>query len=333
MKKQLGQFYTKRAEYIVENLLKIYPIGSIIIDPFAGENDLLNLVSNKHKIIGYDIQPKKYNIIKNDSLLNPISYNNKWIITNPPYLARNKNKDKIIYDKYQVNDLYKASMKAINGCNGGIVIVPLNFLCNKDNDFRKWFLSQNEIKRINIFEEQVFDDTAYTVCSFSFIKKENTSQFINVVFYPSGQKERFFIDYKNGYKIGSDFYNLIENKSNIKVSRLLLNETSNSNIFLKAIDTGSKNGIIKLEINKNYYYGKQTDRAFATIKFSKKISIKNQALICKSFNNILNKYRKKYHSLFLTNYRNSTKHLARKRISFNTAYSLVGHILKILDIK
>ena len=37
-------------------------------------------------------------------------------------------------------------------------------------------------------------------------------------------------------------------------------------------------------------------------------------------------YREKYHSLFLTNYRES-KDIARKRISFDLVYQIVGHLL------
>ena len=36
-------------------------------------------------------------VIKRDTILNPPNYNNKFIITNPPYLARNKSKDKTLF--------------------------------------------------------------------------------------------------------------------------------------------------------------------------------------------------------------------------------------------
>lgn len=31
--------------------------------------------------------------------------NNKFVLTNPPYLARNKSIDKTVFDKYKTNDL------------------------------------------------------------------------------------------------------------------------------------------------------------------------------------------------------------------------------------
>jgi hypothetical protein len=58
-----------------------------------------------------------------------------------------------------------------NDCLGGILIVPLNFICSirkNDIDLRKKFISKYNIITLNIFEEQVFEDTTYTICSFQF---------------------------------------------------------------------------------------------------------------------------------------------------------------------
>ena len=62
---------------------------------------------NKYNIELYDIEPKYNDTIKKDTLLEPPIYDNKFVLTNPPYLARNKNEDKTLYDKYNTNDLYK----------------------------------------------------------------------------------------------------------------------------------------------------------------------------------------------------------------------------------
>jgi hypothetical protein len=42
----------------------------------------------------------------------------------------------------------------------------------------------------------------------------------------------------------------------------------------------------------------------------------------------LNENREKYNSLFLTNFRNSTKAYSRKRISFDVAYKLISWIIE-----
>ncbi len=151
-----------------------------IIETFCGNGDLLNFIEDKSKynIECYDIEPKKDFILNKDTILNPPNYNNKFIITNPPYLARNKNDIKNLYDKYDVNDLYKCFIKEliINKCIGGIIIVPLNLFSSirkNDIELRKVFLDIYNIIIINIFEEKVFDDRSYTICSFQFENKNN----------------------------------------------------------------------------------------------------------------------------------------------------------------
>ena len=94
-KKSLGQFYTTHQEYILQGM-KIPDNIKNIIEPFTGNADLLTFIEkdkNKYKIECYDIDPKKDFIIKQDTIKNPPSYKDKYLITNPPYLARNKSKD------------------------------------------------------------------------------------------------------------------------------------------------------------------------------------------------------------------------------------------------
>ena len=75
----------------------------------------------------YDIDPKKNDIIQRDTLLNPPEYKDQFVITNPTFLARNKSKNKVIYDKYNLNDLSKCFILNLidNPCRGGILIIPL----------------------------------------------------------------------------------------------------------------------------------------------------------------------------------------------------------------
>lgn len=335
-KKEYGQFYTTNTKYIINNLIDIIPENSIVIDPYVGNGDLIDYLLNNKKNISieqYDIDPKINNTIKQDTLLNPPDYNNKWILTNPPYLARNKNKNKTLYNKYDLNDLYKISLKTIIGCNGGVIIIPLNFFSDKNSKIRDEFLSKYEILNLNIFEEQVFDDTTYTVCSFSFIKKENIEQSINTIFYPSKDKMILNIKKQNNYIFGDNFLDIINHNNPLNIKRLTndLNLTPNCNLFLRAIDTGSNNGRIKLILKDKHFYGKKTDRTFATIVLPDKydnLSLDKQKKICDKFNEILEKYRKEYRSLFLTNYRNSTTSYSRKRIGFDMAYKLISYIIK-----
>ena len=144
------------------------------------------------------------------------------------------------------------------------------------------------------------------------------------VIYPSGKEIELILDSSHHFTIGKSLFPNIKSEYNIR--RLVEGETPASNLYLRAIDTGTDEGRIKLSINKDHLYGSLTDRTFCTIQTDKKID--NEELVCERFNDILEKYRDRYNSLFLTNYRNSTSSYARKRITFKQAYSLIEQILK-----
>lgn len=334
-KQELGQFYTTNSEYIIGNLTDVYPSDAVIVDPFAGNWDLLDMVDG-YQIEAYDIDPQNSYTVRQDTLNNPPTYNNRWIITNPPYLAKNKCKDKRLYNKYDTDDLYKASLKSIIGCSGGIIIIPINFFSSRDDSIRKEFLSKYKVKWLRVFEQQVFEDTSYTVCAFAFIRQDNSEQDISVEFLPSKKIMSANIKYKNGFIIGETFLNKLKRtKTKIRVGRLVKGKESKdyiSSMYLRAVDTGAKDGRISLSISNTPFYAKHSDRAFATITLSKKISKEKQELIVEEFNRTLERYRKKYHSLFLTNFRNSTEAYARKRIEFSTAYNLIKYAIDKLGI-
>lgn len=341
-KQKLGQFMTTNYEYILQDMSIPSNIKKII-EPFAGNKDLLKFVKNKlnYTIECYDIDPQKKDIIKRDTLIDPPEYANSFIITNPPYLARNKCSDKTIFDKYNVNDLYKCFMKQIidNSCLGGIIIIPINFWSSiRTNDIllRQLFLQKYDVPILNIFEESVFDDTTSTVCSMQFVCKTHTSKSkIHTTFYPSKEQLTIELNKDNNFIIGGDIYNL-GNESEYAVYRLTTHnlEEQNTNILVKCIDDNSDNMISLKYVPKEEIYVDNTPnlsaRTYATLIITPKISKSKQIKLVKKFNALLNKYREKYHSMFLTNYRES-KDIARKRISFDLVYNIVRHILNQLD--
>lgn len=336
-KKQYGQFMTTNYKYILQNLSISDNIENII-EPFCGNGDLLNFIEKeKYRIESYDIEPKLKSIIRRDTLNDPPDYNNKFVITNPPYLARNKSKNKILFDKYKVNDLYKCFIKQIinNKPIGGILIIPLNFwssIRKNDIELRKEFLNEFDISYLNIFEEQVFDDTSYTICSFQFeLKKNNINEF-NIMIYPPEIHIKTQLNENNNYIIGGEIYNL-KTKDKYKIYRLtkLNKKNKNTNILVKCIDDNDKNKINMSVVDDNSIYVDNTpnlsSRTYMTLIIEPLIDIHRQKHLCHEFNEMLNDYRNKYNSLFLTNYRES-KDIARKRISFELVYKLVAYILE-----
>jgi hypothetical protein len=324
-KKKLGQFYTTNYEYILKGFC--VPEGSTIIEPFVGQGDLIKWLGPEREVEVYDIDPK-IEALTRDTLSNPPDYKGKFVITNPPYLAKNKNKDKAIYEKYDVDDLYKAFLKSLvaGEIEGGIIIIPLNFISDRDKKIRDIFFQKYNITKMKIFEEAVFKDTSYTVCAFQFAKGKQSNA-IAAIMSPSGEKIDLLLEEEWGWRVGGHLYE--KKKSKYKIGRLVPGQIPSSDLFLYAIDTGSQSGRIRLDIKKDHFFGKNTDRAFATITTN--LPIRDEHLVVNIFNERLEECRERYNSLFLTNYRNSTKLYARKRISFDMCYGMIKEILEELD--
>jgi hypothetical protein len=343
VKKEKGQFYTVNNEYILDGL-DLPPDNCDIIEPFAGQGDLINWLKGKNiykNVEMYDVDPKIDGIIKRDTLKNPPNYENKWIITNPPYLARNKTEYKEVFDMYNTNDLYKCFLTSITNqksCKGGILIIPVGFfLSPRDIDVvcRNSFMSKYKITKVKYFEEKVFPDTSTTVIAFSFEQSSTILEEQDVVWeiYPNKEVKTFNVKSSNNWIIGGDIYNLPIN-TNIKIRRYvkdmkLKKDEQLTNLTLLALDSGKEDGRIKLEYKKDYVYeGKNTSRTYATICIlGKTLSPKEQSDLAVKFNSFLESKRKETHSLFLPQYRESIEY-ARKRIPFDLAYSIILHLLR-----
>lgn len=339
-KQLLGQYYTTNYEYILQTMT-IPPNITHIIEPFAGNGDLLQFMdTSKHTITCYDIEPKLDFIIKRDTLKDPPNYENSFIITNPPYLAKNKSHDKTIYSKYSnVDDLYKCFIKNLitNKCQGGIIIVPLNFWCsirNADIQLREDFLKVYEVLNLNIFEEQVFDDTTTTVCSFKFILRgSNKKTVIFIKVYPSGKVMTELLNHTNNFMIGGNIYKL-PTHGIYKITRLTSKnqELANTNILVKCMDDNESSKIgLSIVADKDIFIDhtvKLSCRTYASLIIEPAINMERQQNLVIKFNTFLEKYRNKYNSLFLTNYRESKNNMARKRIPFDLVYHIVEYLLE-----
>lgn len=325
MKRELGQFYTTNVDYILDKM-DLSNIEEDIIEPFVGNGDMKRWVEKRNKLCKefYDIDPKIEGTLKRDTLISPPDYKDKFVITNPPYLARNKSQNKDIYNKYQYDDLYKIFIKTIidGDVKGGIIIIPQGFLTSEDSKIKMEFFKKYKIIRVNFFEERVFDDTDYSICSIQFERGSNVPFSIN--FYPSQSEKIVHFNENNNWRYGGDIEIFKKKKGKYQVSRLLKGQTPNTNLYLHCVDTGSIDGKISLSLNEPYY-GKLTDRVYATIVSN--YQIPDEQYVVDTFNEKLNTLRKEYNSLFLTNFRNSSNEQARKRMGFGMAFTMIENIL------
>ena len=355
-KKRKGQFYTTNSDYILAGFIIPDSVDKII-EPFAGKGDLLDWISTqssaKQKIVNrtvmaYDIEPKRADIVVRDTLMDAPDYNGCWVITNPPYLARNKCETKSVFDKYDTNDLYKCFLKSMNAtkCRGGIIIIPAGFFFSPramDRTCRNDFMSRYKIVKIRYFEERVFEDTATTVVAilFEYSPVVLTEQCVHWVMMPSGEDKEFVMTMENDWIIGGEIYRLpTTNPSNrrVKITRhvegltLKHGDEQQQQTFmtLNALDSGKKDGRIALEYKRGYVYpAKECSRTYATIRIAgldSELTEEEQKKICLQFNELLEKKREEYWSLFLPQFRES-KEYARKRIPFELAYRIIGHVM------
>jgi len=366
MKKQFGQFFTTNSDYILQGFEEFVK-NKEITDPFAGNQDLIKWVRKNgcKKVVGFDCD-KNYidgkNVLDNDSINFPQKY--KFICTNPPYLHKNKadrkTKERFFSGKHSsFEDLYQVSIFSILNCEEGILIVPLNFLCAENSQkVRNLFFDKFEIAKLNIFSEQVFEDTTYNVISFYFKRKEDNSEKIKIpaTIFSERKQITFTIERKYNWQFGGDFINRIKNTQNhlgifrltedylksgeyevelafqnikdkkpLRISRDIKKLMEKNILFLRAID--SKNGKkIQLEDIRKYgvvgLVGKNTSRNMAHLIFKEEMPINDQIELMKRFNEELNRGRSKYLSFFLTNFRDNN----RKRISFELVYKFLNYI-------
>ena len=360
-KQKLGQFFTTNVDYILCEFEK-YILNKNIQDPFCGNKDLLRwAINNKAKSIkGYDIDIKYVDnkiSFYNDSLQNRLKYD--FVLTNPPYLYINKSNEKYLFT-HNHTDLYQVSIESILDSKEGILIVPINFLSAENSKYiRNMFFEKFQIVKAKYFSKQVFNDTTYNVMAFYYKKKESNIDLNSFILNIQPDNiDKFITIYKKfDWQIGGEFidkimkqqnslnikrllekdiifgdnnlicaYNHLNIIKNIRVDKTLSEKIKNNIILLKAIDTGSKNGLICLEDIRKYnldcLVSLETSRNQIYLLFGNQISVEEQMKLINLFNNELNYNRKKYYSLFMTNFRDNN----RKRISFNFAYGLINYL-------
>jgi len=152
------------------------------------------------------------------------------------------------------------------------------------------------------------------------------------VINPSKKRINIKLTEENNYTIGGEIYNLPQN-NNYKITRLIKGDLPNTNILVKCIDDNKDHKInLKLVEDNEIFYDEtenKSERSYATLLITPAISKYKQNKLVELFNEFLNKKREEYHSLFLSNYRESTN-IARKRISFDLVYKIVNYLLSEL---
>lgn len=239
---KIGQFNTVKSDLILlgfEDKVK----DQNVFDPFAGDGDLLKwaLRNGAKSARGVDIDESKktkpvltasYDItIQIQDSFKIMANNEKFIVMNPPFLAKNKmspsTKRYLSGSKHE--DLYQLGLQSIIGSIEGIAIVPINFFSSENSSYiRHEFFNKYQIEKCNFFTYQVFEHTTYNVVAFYFYPHNNINfqkQSIEMnIFNEDGSKytEIYTLTKKTDWKIGGEFLNQVNETNNVvKLSRLV----------------------------------------------------------------------------------------------------------------
>lgn len=325
-----------------------------IIEPFAGKGDILAWLARKCSsapVEAYDIAPRAEHIIARDTLMIPPDYTNAIVITNPPYVARNKCARKEIFDKYGLNDLYKCFIHTLicGGAYGGAIIIPAGFFfSSRDCKLRARFMNTYKILFVRYFEEAVFANTSITVCTVVFQKIDSAArddahggdanaQLVKWIRMPQRKTRVFEMRADYDWIIGGEIAYLAYDPQ-ITVARYVQDRaipagTALTSITLCALDSGKLNGAtIGLSYQAGYCYpAKESSRTRATLCIGREdgpweMNEAAQVDLVRRFNLFITEWRERWWSLFLPPYRES-KDFARKRMPFEMAYLIVKHLL------
>lgn len=359
-KAQLGQFFTTNADVVLRGF-ESFVAGKAVADPFAGNGDLLRWAKQNgaKSVKGYDIDSAYIDnntVFENDSLTCPKRYD--FVVTNPPYLYQNKMADNALLAKSKHTDLYQLALEKLTSSKAGIVIVPINFLSAQNARYiRRIFFERFTIRRAVYFTQRVFADTTYNVIAFYYERRTEKTDVcaFDLRIEPSGEILPVCLKKAFDWQIGGEFLSVVNNTPNtLKIGRIEQSDVKAGNVethlalnhlddrriafvspetaelfarnivVLKAIDTGTDSGKIRLEDRRAYgidaLISLKTSRNQIELLFPASVSIAEQERLITAFNTVLNGARERYFSLFMTNFRDHD----RKRVSFGFVYRLLN---------
>lgn len=306
-KQALGQYLTTKATEILAGF-ESYVQGKNVIDCCAGYGDLLTW-AEKHGAAstkGYDIDFST-GYEQRDSLMNPPNFAGKFVITNPPYLCRNKAKKQYaeIYDKYKQNDLYKCHLVSLieQGCTEGIEILPANFLCESKSSMRSVFFTAYEIIEAKYWAEPIFEDATTGIVAFYFKAREKADTIFPITMFPENKRHIINLKSQYGYLYGDEFFDYINStKMEFDIQKTIKGDAPPNTHFVFSLMDKNKvpQGLTYNEGEPIY----SDPKAFTTYQLTMDIDMTEefQRKIVAQFNEKLSYWRNKYHGLFLSNY-------------------------------
>lgn len=300
----LGQYFTVNANKVLKNFTNL-PKGRVVVDPCAGAGDLLDWArqNGATNCIGYDIEPNGDNIIYNDMFDTPVDCDGKLVITNPPYLSRNRADDKTPFQKWNQSNLYKCYLATLISSNvdEAIIIQPSNFLCESNATARNMLFSHYSIIYAERWQEKIFPDVSIGIMVMHIKRSVSAIQEFDYLNRTTGRLVKMKLNPVNGWLHGDEFFKELPNDfyrfEKVDVGM----DSPNSKIVVSLLDKGT--------YGLGFHFNEKEDifckpKSFTTYQINtpKRISKKKQREIVDGANKFLNTYRKKYDSMFIGEY-------------------------------
>ena len=301
----LGQYNTENADLILENYKDVVK-GKKVQDPFAGQWHLLDWAEREGALSsrGYDIELLDNRTQYNDYFQSPVEVEEgEVVVTNPPYLSRNRNKkgDRTPYDRYNQNDYYKCYLASIveTKAEEVIVIIPGNFLCESRTKAREALFKDYYIQSGEYWTESIFDGVEISICTLHLKRGNKPYQEFPMLQRPSGISFEMKLLPENGYRHGEDFFREISEVELVDIKKVEIGDnTPNTNIVVSLLDKGKHGLGLYYNTGEPIYC---SPSSFTTYQISLPFTLteEEQKEVVETYNRILNTNREKYHSMFL----------------------------------
>lgn len=312
--KQLGKYYTINNPFDLKAFRdwfnNIPDVSSLtILEPFAGSNNIVNLMGVSNKWECYDILPTtnlapQFQIIKRDTIKNfPKGF--EIAITNPPYLAKNSaTRNSLVYQGDPYDDLYKKCLEVmLLNVSYVAAIIPESFITAG--------IFQERLDAVISLTCRMFNDTECPVCLALFSKNPSPDFYVFRMDDFLGGYTKDLIWYKP-IKTGRWGWKFNEPSGEIGIA--CVDNTKGPTIkFIHGTDIDSSR--IKI-----------SSRSLTRISGPK---IKDLDFFLTKCNEYLSWYREHTQDVFLTTFKGlRTDGLYRRRLDFDTARAIMDVVME-----
>ena len=306
-KQELGQYFTTNSDYILSGFEDVVR-GKVVIDPFAGEKDLLKWgeINGSVGSVGYDLEPQSDDIIQNDSIANSPSYAGMVLVSNPPFLSKNKFKgDKSVFEQWGQNDLYKCHLASLaKDCDEALMILPSNFLCESSAKARSKLFETHYIVKAKYWNTPVFEDATTGITVIHVKRGKKPYQKFDIYHGSDNFTFEAVLESQYSYLHGKDFFDTINKASGtlkvVKTDKGM--PKPNTNIVVGLLDNGKWQSGLSYNEGDPIYCAPKSFTTYQLTLPDVHLSEEQQRLIVTRFNSILRQNRDKYHDMFLSNY-------------------------------